>query len=668
MPPGCHRERRVYSSLATVVRVGDLVPSAEPTGIAYRADVTLEGEIRRALAAPLSGPVTARLEATGPRRVYRLEQVPPSLRTWGRSAIDRPALIGGKTVKQWPIMVDLGKEPLPLLPVGPSEKPDPVTMFVVHAAPTPEAFDVETRPFVMPEGAVLDFGIGLHAPAARGPGVVEARVVVRDDAEEKEVWRAEVSGTDVGWQDARADLGPFAGRTVRLRFTSRGRGSPQLGLLALFAEPRVLAPRTTYAPALNVVLISMDTLRAQSVSAYGAERAETPTLDRLAGDGALFENAFSTAAYTLPGHMSMISGLQLRTHGAVTLVTALAAERRTLPEILQSAGYATALASSNSWLTPHLGFRRGIDAYSEVLSTFAPPPQGLPCEAFTKGLEWMRAHRNEPFYLFLHNYQVHRPYLAPPPYVTRFGPPPYTGPVEGDYLLYRYEQEVGYADDQLRAFLEGLDALGLSDRTLVVVTADHGEAFGEHGFLEHTRDSHDETARVPLVMRLPGAIPAGRRIAEPVSLTDILPTVLDLVGLPPLPATDGMSLLPLLVGAADRLPRDGVFTESGSEGIFNWFDITAIRSRTHSCLRNVRLGVTECFDARVDPWERLTPLSPEAMASQAHATLAALERFVGSRPPLVPRWTVVTGAEEPKGPVEVDPDRQRELRALGYLE
>jgi len=226
---------------------------------------------------------------------------------------------------------------------------------------------------------------------------------------------------------------------------------------------------------------------------------------------------------------------------------------------------------------------------------------------------------------------------------------------------------VRYADDQLAAFLEDLEALGVGDRTLVIVTADHGEAFGEHGYFEHTRDSHDETTRVPLVMRLPGAIPAGRRIAEPVSLADIVPTVLDLVGQPPLPATDGMSLLPLMSGAADRLPRDGVFTESGTEGPFDWFDVTAIRSRTHSCIHNARVGTTDCFDRRVDPWERFDPLPVEEASPEARATRAALDRFVAAHPPLVPRWKqgdAATGEEQ----IRVEPERVEKLRELGYVE
>ncbi len=175
-------------------------------------------------------------------------------------------------------------------------------------------------------------------------------------------------------------------------------------------------------------------------------------------------------------------------------------------------------------------------------------------------------------------------------------------------------------------------------------------------------------AHVPLIVRLPGAIPAGRKIAEPVSLVDILPTVLDVPGRPPLPDVDGTSLLPLLVGTTDRLPRDGVFTQAQSEGIFDWFDLTGVRNRTHACIHNDRTGATECFDRRLDPWERSTPLDVVDTTPDVHAMSATLLRYVQAAPPIVPRWAPpndATAATMPDGGL-VSPAQLQELRALGY--
>jgi arylsulfatase A-like enzyme len=666
----CDRADRTFTSLAVAVRIGDLVPPADVPGTLQGADVVRERDARQVLIVPADGPALARLEDGKGLRGYRVEGITPAMQAWGPVVIERQ--VPGRFMLPWWVPLNLTRDPSPRLLVAPTERPDPVTMVKIYAAPAPERLDLETRPFVVPEGGVLSFAVGLHAPALRPATIAEARITLRDGDVEHEIYRTELHGPPRAWRDERVPLTAYAGHTVRLAFRTRVANRSVHAIGVLFAEPVVLAPRRTPAPLPNVVLLSMDTLRARAVGVYGAERPTTPTLDALARDGALFENAFSPAAFTLPGHMSMFTGLDVRDHGAVSLRTVLAPAHRTLPELFRSAGYATGAVISASWIAPYLGFRRGVDAFAEYDPPVAPPPYGVPCEAFTKGLEWMQLHRDRPFFLFVHDFQVHRPYAAPPPYSALFGTPPSgDGPVESESLRFRYEQEVRDADDQIRAFLEGLDALGLADPTLLVVTADHGEAFGEHGLFEHTRDVHDEMTHVPLLMRLPGVVGAGRRIAEPVSLADILPTMLDVAGLPAPPVVDGTSLLPLLAGSADRLPRDGVFTQAQSRGIFDWFDLTAIRTRTHACLHDARAGTVDCFDRRVDPWERFVPLAADVATPEVHAARAALERYVAAKPPLVPQWsTEETAPEADAGPVTT-PDaeeRVRQLRALGYVE
>jgi arylsulfatase A-like enzyme len=667
----CDREHRTYTSLAVAVRIADLVPPSDVPGVLQDADVILERDTRQVLSTPAEGPALARLEGDK-MRTYRVEGLTPAMQTWGGVVLERPITIRARVTTPWWMQANLTSEPNPRLPVVPTEEANPVTMVRVYAAPASERLDLETRPFVVPAGGVLSFGLGIRAPGARPNTVADARITARDGDEEHEIFRTDLRLPPRGWRDERVPLAAFDGRTVRLRFSTRVQTRGVRGVAALFAEPVVLAPRPTPAPLPNVVLLSMDTLRARSVGAFGAERPTTPSLDALAREGTLFENAFSPAAYTLPGHMSMFTGLDVRSHGTVTLRTVLDPTHRTLPELFRAAGYATGVVISASWIAPYLGFRRGTDAFVEYDPPVAPPPYGMPCEAFTKGLDWMRLHRDRPFFLFVHDFQVHRPYAPPAPYNALFGlPPAQNGPVESDFHLFRYEQEVRYADDQIRAFLEGIDALGLADHTLLVVTADHGEGFGEHGLFEHTRDVHDEMTHVPLVMRLPGVVRADHRVAEPVSLADILPTVLDVAGLPALPAVDGTSLLPLVTGASDRLPRDGVFSQAQSLGIFEWFDLTSIRTRTHTCIHAARMGAVDCFDRRVDPWERSAPLAPELASAEVRAARTALERYVAARPPLVPQWSTVEGAASPGAGAAATPeaeDRVQQLRALGYVE
>jgi arylsulfatase A-like enzyme len=338
--------------------------------------------------------------------------------------------------------------------------------------------------------------------------------------------------------------------------------------------------------------------------------------------------------------------------------------------VLQSAGYATGAFTSGAWIFPWVGFRRGFDEYFEQpAGTLDRQP--APYEAFTRGLEWMRDARDRPFFAFLHNYLVHTPYLPPPPYASMFDPLP-AGASADERNRLAYEQEVRYGDDQIRALLEGLQALGVLDRTLVIVTGDHGEQFGEHGGTEHTYDLHDEVAHVPLLMRLPGVFPADMRIAEPVSLADIAPTVVDVLGLPPIHDVDGTSLLPLVTGAATRLARTGVFSEAESAPKIGWVDLVAVHTRAVSCIYAAGRDAHECWDRRIDPWQVSAPLPADDTSPEVVAAKTLLGRFNASKPPptLGPPIAVPT-LTEPAATKAVPPvqaERREQLRALGYVE
>jgi arylsulfatase A-like enzyme len=209
--------------------------------------------------------------------------------------------------------------------------------------------------------------------------------------------------------------------------------------------------------------------------------------------------------------------------------------------------------------------------------------------------------------------------------------------------------------------LEGLAALGVADRTLVVVTSDHGEQFGEHGGSEHTYDLHDEVAHVPLIMHLPGAIPVGLRIAEPVSVADIVPTVVDLLGLPPVHGVDGLSLLPLLASGAERLSREGVFSEAASGPNIGWANLSAVHTRAVSCIHDARTQTYECWDRRRDPWQDLEPLPADTTSSDVAAAKALLAAFEAAKPP--------PGTRPPGGDAaDIDAERLEQLRSLGYVE
>jgi arylsulfatase A-like enzyme len=648
---GCGRDvegRRVEMPVAWLVRHH---ATADAIGVVHGADLVAGGERRRALASPDTLHVTANVVGTGAATSLHIADLPANVRAWGRAVIMR----GSETATRRRVsgaLLPLPAEGAAVVAMPTRESLPPTLELVLRAAVPIERFDVETDPIAIPTGAVLAFGVApLPLPVADGPA--EARIDVVDASGAHELWR-QSARQEMTWQDVRVPLRAWEGRSVRFRFTTRPSSGAATGSVVVFGVPVLRAPRAAQPGPDRVVLISMDTLRAQSVGAYGCPRATTPAIDALAADGVLFENAYSTAAYTLPGHTSMVSGLWLRTHGVLGHGRPLAPEHRAISQVLQDAGWATGgFSSSSVWLRRDTGFT-GYDAYVEEEPPFWRPPAPLPYPGFTRGLLWLAAQADRPAFAFLHNYQAHAPYLAPHFYDGCLGRRANDETIEDQHV--RYEDEVRYADDQVRALLDALDWLGLRDRTLVVLTADHGEAFAEHGRVEHTYDVHDEVARVPLIMRLPGALPAGRRIAEPVSLVDVVPTILDVLGMTPAPDADGTSLLPLAEGSADRLPRLGVFTEAESEPLVGWTDVAAIHTRTNTCIHYARTDVYECYDDRVDPWQHLAPLDDATTAPGVAEARAALTRFV-ARPP---------AAAAPN--FGLPPELRQQLHALGYVE
>jgi hypothetical protein len=243
------------------------------------------------------------------------------------------------------------------IPLEPNEKLTRRTTVTLRPADGAWQHDVTTAPFVVPRDAILAFATGIDALDAAT--AMRAQVRVEHAGGSETIWQRALGPEDARWHDERVSLAAFAGRTVRLRFDCAPADPAQYGGPVVFAEPLVLTPHATPAPPLNVVLVSMDTLRARSVSAYGCPRPTSPTLDALAREGVRFENATSTATWTLPGHVSMLTGLWVRTHGAILASSTVPPDRPTLAEVLQEAGYATAAFTAGGWVTPRFLGSRG---------------------------------------------------------------------------------------------------------------------------------------------------------------------------------------------------------------------------------------------------------------------------------------------------------------------
>jgi len=295
------------------------------------------------------------------------------------------------------------------------------------------------------------------------------------------------------------------------------------------------APGGETFPKAPVVLVSIDTLRSDRLPAYGWKKVKTPNLDRLAADAWLFEKAFAPTPMTFPSHTSMLTGMIPPEHGVRNNSGFVFRGERhpSLPRALKEQGYATGAAVSSYVLRRETGLGALFDWYEDSVptnpdvATVRYQRPGSVTLGFAK--EWLSAHAGGPFFLFFHIFEPHRPYEPAEPFLSEYGA--------------TYEGEIATADAVVGGLLDHLKALGVYEKAIVVVTSDHGEGLGEHGEDQHSLLLYREAIQVPLFLKLPGSRGGGTRVATPVQLSDILPTVTGLLGLPTPAGVSGRSLL-----------------------------------------------------------------------------------------------------------------------------
>ena len=465
----------------------------------------------------------------------------------------------------------------------------------------------------------------------------------------------------------------------------------------------------------NVLWISIDTLRADRLSCYGNEHATSPAIDRLADQGVLFESAFSTTSWTLPSHLSMFTGLPVSVHGVCHHEYAYESPARgvQLPELLAEAGWRTGGFYTHSYLGLPFVFGPGFETYERTGEVYqksrtlraqweAAVAAGNKREArrlvrehaaiFDRGapeaqptvdraVEWLGESGDQPFFLFVHVFDVHSPYRPPSPFDTRFDPdyegqltkvdvdapnsPVFPGmdPEEFEHVLALYDGEIAWVDTQVERLLNSLDQLGLADDTLVVLTSDHGEEFLEHGSTGHRKTLYFESLHVPVVLRMPGRFEGGVRVPHAVSITDLAPTVLAACGQPTPAAMVGLDLATLIDGPAPErtLVSELVRVEDGRPT--SW-EVALIRDAELVVVHQAGSEAVraERFDLAADP-RGAAPPEPLAMDSDAGLALAAeLEQ-------LRVRFTETRAALEPstaQGLPQLDDLQEATLDALGY--
>lgn len=438
---------------------------------------------------------------------------------------------------------------------------------------------------------------------------------------------------------ARSEAGGLSNYPPRVIRSRRGWSLVAAACLAVGCGEGELREARRSDPRLNVVLVTLDTTRADALGTYGQPLEVTPHIDAAAAEGLVFEQARSSSPSTLPSHATLFTGQQPYVHGVrANAGYVLAEESATLAEALRDAGWSTGAEVAAAVLGRFQRLDQGFESYRDPLADGAHAATRHAVDVTDRGLAFLREQRHRPFFLWLHYYDPHSPYTPPPPYRDALPDHPYLG-------------EVRLVDDQVGRVLAAIEALGLRDQTLVVITADHGEGLDEHGEQTHAFFVYDSTMRVPLVFWGAPLVPRGARVATPVRLVDVAPTLLDLLGLPPLPGAQGVSLRPLFADPELELALTGYGESIAPLALFG---SDALRFVQEGRWKYVHKLEPELFDVEADPGEleNLAARRPERVA-KLRARLEAL----------------LSGAPAAPGDVEarLAPETLAQLRALGYL-
>jgi arylsulfatase A-like enzyme len=452
-------------------------------------------------------------------------------------------------------------------------------------------------------------------------------------------------------------------------------GSIPIVLLALLAS----AEGEKAATRPNLILITIDTLRADHTSLYGYSRDTTPELSKLAAAGTTFEVAYAPASSTGPSHATMFTGKYPTSHGLVKNGTPLAPKQETLAEILSGQGYQTAAVVSSFVLDRRFGLDQGFETYQDDFEAEESTvkleewrghdvPKGFDRRAddatrrATRWL-WFERDKERPFFLFVHFFDPHSPYAPPEEFAQHFTLGPALGSKRGaEYAeeLRKYDAEIAYTDRELGSLLGAFEAQGLLDDTLVVVTSDHGEGLMDHGVWLHGLDVHEESVRVPLLLRWPGVVPEGKRASEPVALVDLAPTLLDLMSIPhDRESLEGRSLAPYLRGEASLDPNQPVFlhrrwiADTRVDGVEVSGEQFGVRVGGLKLIDHTTDRSDELYDVEADPGETRNLLS---RSPDDHQRLSKI----------LESWKLEHVGES--GSSRLSEGVRKALEALGYVE
>ncbi len=505
------------------------------------------------------------------------------------------------------------------------------------------------------------------------------------------------------WADADIDLSRWAGKSVSLRLKAE---SNRDGAIALWSSPILTARSQAPSVRPNVLIYTIDTLRADHASVYGYSRNTTPFLKKLGASGIVFEDCQAQATWTKPSVASLMTSLYSFTHGIIGDADTIPSGATTIAEQLRRAGYVTASIVASPFVGRATGLERGFDYLLESPVILRRHNQTKERDTDSEALNdiafhWLDQHHEEPFFLYAHSTDPHAPYNPPPPFDSAFAKPAESAEFTRDFLSFRnekgygggmvlnpamaakeginadrfihqaidrYDGEIQHNDRSLEFLIGKLKQLGVLENTIVIVVSDHGEEFFDHGWTAHGHSVYQELTHSVLVMSYPKLFPVARRINEPVQLIDVMPTLLETLGLKPPQLIEGQSLVPLALGRP--FERQGLvvsskFAAPHPMGLVpeNQVDSFAIAdSKWKFIYRNkaAKVGIkkVELYDRMVDLTE-LHDLSSQH-TKDVEAMIGTLIQWIEAKNKL---REIVGHA----GRTQLDQQTLNQLRSLGYL-
>lgn len=438
----------------------------------------------------------------------------------------------------------------------------------------------------------------------------------------------------------------------------------------------------------DIILISIDSLRSDHLGCYGYQKPTSPNIDNLALEGVVCEKGVSTTSWTLPAHAALFTGLYDSAHGLVDNGLRLGKRHVTLAEVLQEAGYTTAGFFGGPYLHPTFGLDQGFQSYQSCMTESLDDEDdiGIRIESrkyisvshaditgprmLEKFGSWLKTIREEPVFAFLHMWDVHYDYIPDDKYVKIFDPD-YTGDIDSrnfmpnkainrdmdkrdlEHIIALYDGEIRFTDDIIGGILKELDRHGRLDNALVVIVADHGEEFFEHGYKGHNRSLFDEVIMVPVIFRWPGHLPAATRVTGQVRMIDIMPTILGLTGITSNARMQGEDLSRVLRGEETSERTALCELLSGKR------QYRMLRTNREKILHDGKTGKWVYYDLLKDPGEQKQlkdKAGPSVQRYQelietVHISTALQERIIGD--------------EDQR--VKIDDAMKERLRSLGYI-